>query len=249
MSVLKRYGARVSAPWSANGLGNNNTVSDPYARDIAPPPTVDGELLTSWGGFVANQDAGILTRYRWWFGGDPYVANGLNYSMRHIEVVDLMWSSGAITALGETAISHPPFPRDAHLAFLNAGGVGSSLATLSYTNQDGVAGKVGTMRSTSAPPPPYVARVNLSEGDSLAQSVQSVTLATAVTSGYRLVAYRRVCAFSPMMIAAMAGGEVDASVLQCASPVRAGAVLVPWFNTIIGSNFLNGFYEYEVMSP
>lgn len=130
------------------------------------------------------------------------MAAGVNHS--HL-FFDVLWvNSGlVITTTTAQAIVTPTLPaRDVNgttngegcmIALLVTGAVGlaavASNATVSYTNSDGVAGKVATLSAlvgSQAPATPVIGTLiwfNLAAGDKGVRSIQSITLGTSWVSG------------------------------------------------------------------
>lgn len=161
----------------------------------------------------------------------------------HLSIIDLVWhNSGiAVTTTTAQAIVTPTFPaRDVNgssdgegygigilviLATGNAAAV--TTITISYTDQNGTAGKTATVASFPATAVAgTVVFARLAAGDTGVRSIQSITLGTTLVSGsIFLFAYRGI--ISQSSATANAGGPALTNVLDPGPRLYNGVCLFP----------------------
>ena len=167
---------------------------------VAPTPGAAGAALTAYSGQIPIPTAS----------GNTHLARASFVSSAQAGMVllcDRLWHNSGIVVTTTTAqtINSVAWPaRDKNGATLGHGvyigleistatGAGASVISISYTNQDGTAGKTGTAT------PLYAAssiagsfyRFNLAAGDTGVRSIQTYTSTVSMTSGVvHLVAYR-----------------------------------------------------------
>ncbi len=174
-------------------------------------------------------------------------------------LLDRLWHNGGftITSTGAQSITSPTWPARDNNGSTNGNGVflavevsaacgaAAPTITISYTNQDGTAGRTATniIATTNSPAIGATYFIGLQAGDTGVRSVQSLTLSVSWVSGtINLVAYRVLAAlelagaFIPNAIDAITGGFP-----------RLYNGTVPWLvfqpNTTTASNVQGSYVE------
>lgn len=182
----------------------------------APSPGLAGAALTTYAGQIPVPAASGNTHLAYFQGGSSAQAGGL-------QLCDRLWHNSGFTITLATAqtVNSVAWPaRDKNGSTNGAGvylgvevsaatGAGTPTITVSYTNQDGTAGRTGTNLdptvATSAAGTFY--RIGLQAGDTGVRSVQTLTLSATWTSGtIHLVAYR------PIMPLTLTAAGIPASI-------------------------------------
>ena len=169
---------------------------------VAPTPGLSGAALTSYAGQLPFSNPPSGNSYLARLQAQAVVAGTLI-------LADRLWHNSGLSLTSTTAqtINSVAWPaRDANgtsngeqvmigLEVTTATGSGTPTFTMSYTNQDGVAGKTGTGILTGSATSPIGAfyPMGLAAGDRGVRSIQTFTLSATWTSGAAsLVAYREL---------------------------------------------------------
>lgn len=161
-----------------------------------------------------------------------------------LNIADVVWvNSGlVVTTTTAQAITTPAFPaRDDNgsangegytiallvtTATTNAGAI--TTMTVSYTNQDGTAGKTATLASFPATAVIGTLVIfQLAAGDTGVRSIQSITLATSLVTGAVSLLVMKVVG-SQSSATANAGGPVTQSVMDPGTRLYNGVCLLPF---------------------
>ena len=168
---------------------------------VAPSPGVNGAALTTYAGQILRSNPGTGNAYLARLEAAASVAGTLI-------LADRLWHNSGLVVTTTTAqaITTPAWPArdrdgtangsmvmvgiEVSTATTNAGAIANT--TMSYTNQDGTAGRTATIASF---PATAVAGTfvpfQLQAGDTGVRSIQSVTLGTSYAAGaIHIVAYR-----------------------------------------------------------
>ena len=148
----------------------------------AAPTTAAGAIVdrTTVGAVPFAAIAGGLTAYFSKFATVFATAGTLH-------IADRLWASAALngTLITAQAINSPTItrgptsPNQLYLEFYTATGNTAANATISYTNQSGVAGRTATVAMPGNPVVGQLTLVTLQTGDTGVQSVQSLTLSAS----------------------------------------------------------------------
>lgn len=216
---------------------------------VAPTPGINGEALTTYGGQIpfTNPPGGQNTYLA------RLEAHGSQSSK--LMLYDRLWQNSGIVVTSTAAQSITPVaipPRDRNGAALGHGVTawlevttattnGGSIwpITLSYTNQDGTAGRTGTFESFPATAVKGTfTQCYLQAGDTGIRSVQSITLPVSMVSGaVSLVLIRMLSSISWQ---ANVGASSDVVQLGMPRMYDNSVPMLAWLPSQVSGITLNG---------
>ncbi len=209
-------GVIPSRPYGKFGQ-NSASVVPPRSSFTATAGSVGGGVISSAtnGAVYTSASAGAMP-FRNPTSGNTYLA-GMKWPTatgNTTTLVDFLWSKNIDAASAATqTINSVPFPNRDINGTTNGDGVfialfvtinssGTSSAQISYTNQNGTAGRTGNaIWLPGSPQSGVFAPFSLEDGDTGVRSVQTFTLSVAysVGAGAALVAFRPIATITPLL--------------------------------------------------